>query len=211
MSIFKIAKGQKYNIKGMIDYVINDEKTFPNTIFSKDVIPNNEAWRYFALTHIMFKKSDLNKRWYYQFILSIDKNEDLKGNYQERFVDTVISINNILNCWSNCMDPTDSMDVPKFHVISAIHIDKYPHIHAHFVVNNVSYIDGHQFPLDKKHFWLLLNIVNQVLLYYDFTPIPDKRVNGYFTLASSPSISRATNNELNETSELDEFINLEIV
>lgn len=167
MTIFKYDTSSCRTVKGMLDYALDREKADPRSIHYFNVVrdPYNE----FMFTNIMFREFNPPNREYYQFIISLSK-DDVAPDTFERFDKAVWTIADILSRWCD-------MGASKFHVVSVIHTDKAPEYDAHIIVNSVSFTDGHMFPWDKRLTWLLRNLANRILIYFGFTPIPDKRLN----------------------------------
>ena len=173
MSILECNNGQHYHLKEMLEYITDPSKTTEDSIFHYSLSKDN-FYRDFMITKYIFNKFDPQKRQYYQFILSLPEKDVFKDT-DINFSKTVCVISQCLNRWNIDRNPLSNS--PQFHVVSAIHIDKDPILHAHIIVNNVSFIDGHFFPWDKRLFWIFRNIVNQTLKYYGFTGIADERLN----------------------------------
>lgn len=168
MSILECNSGQKWTTYGMIQYITHPKKTMDECVFTVGT-DSIHAYDDFMFTKLTYHQYDPNKREYYQFIVALDK-QDISNTSLGRFIDFVQAINYTLARWVY-------QPVPEFQVISAIHFDKAPIYHVHIVVNNISSYDGHRFPWDNQRFWLFRNLVNRLLIYYGFTPIPDERLN----------------------------------
>lgn len=55
-----------------------------------------------------------------------------------------------------------------YEVVYATHVDR-KHVHTHFVVNSVSYIDGHKFQMSKKDLEDMKILNNQLCMEYALT------------------------------------------
>lgn len=173
MSIFKCSVGQKYTIAGIIEYITQSEKSEPEYVFTtgtdiKHVVSDA------TFIQIMFRDRKLSHKEYHQFI-SVLSPTDISPTGLDRFCQYIAALHYTLSRWPD-------LPQPEFQIITAIHFDKAPIYHAHTIVFTPSVKDGHSFPWDKKHFWLLMNLVNRLFLYYGFTPIQDKRLNELSTI-----------------------------
>lgn len=173
MSILDCNLGKKYSIQGMIEYITNIEKTYPDYIFTMGTTPET-AVDDFLFTKIVWNQYRPGKREYYQFILTLS-DKDIFDNSLPRFSQFVQTVQWLLSCWPD-------LQTPQFQVISAIHFDKEPIYHAHIIVNNVNSFTGTLFPWNKRGFWLLRNLINRLFIHYGFTPIADERLNERSTI-----------------------------
>lgn len=55
----------------------------------------------------------------------------------------------------------------EFQTVYALHEDK-PHLHVHFVINSVSFIDGHRYYGTRKEFYMVMNFLKYLLNEYGF-------------------------------------------
>lgn len=173
MSIFKIVNGQKYTLPAMIEYITRPSASHPDYVFATGTDKHNAALDA-QFIQILFAKDKMPRKDYYQFITILSE-QDASPDSLQRFCIYVPILHWVLSRWPD-------LPQPEFQVITAIHFDKEPIYHAHTIVPVYSARDGHHFPWDKQHFWLLRHIVNQALCYCHFTPIDDKRLNEYSSL-----------------------------
>lgn len=170
MSIFSCKNGEKYTLQGMIAYITDPTKTTPNYIFTTGTDMENML-RDALFIQLLFYDAEWShkNKAYVQFITTLSEN-DISSTSLSRFCQYITTLHWILSRWAG-------LPQAEFQVITAIHFDKSPIYHAHTIIPTISAKDGHIFPWENKHFWLLRNLVNQLLIYYGFTRIEDERLN----------------------------------
>lgn len=57
-----------------------------------------------------------------------------------------------------------------FQVLMAVHQDS-AHVHAHFIVNNIDYTDGHRMDLNIRRLVSLKQRISEILVQYGISPI----------------------------------------
>ena len=110
----------KGSIKNIIDYVLNKEKTNERIVSGKDCSPYNAAEEMNA-TKKLFNKTD--KRSYYHIIQSFKPNEITPEKAHKLGLELA------------------EKQFKNYEVLIATHKDK-SHIHNHFIINSVSFVDG---------------------------------------------------------------------
>ena len=122
------AISSKANIKRIISYVTQDNKTNINLITGKDCMAES------CLEEMLYTKNLYHKnsgRQYIHIIQSFDPKDNLSA---EQVHNTGIKLANTFN---------------GFQVLVATHIDKN-HLHNHLVINSVSFENGYKIQMSKK-------------------------------------------------------------
>lgn len=137
------AVSSKCGIGGILDYVTEEEKTDEKLISGKDCQPDTVKEE-MQTTKKLWGKTD--GRTYKHFVQSFHKDENIT--------------------------PEQAHDIAKqfaercpqfkgFEVLIATHKDK-AHIHTHFVLNSVSFEDGHKFRMHKKELQEMKDLSDQI-------------------------------------------------
>lgn len=151
MAIVKI-KTAKRNIKGIIDYVTNPEKTNELLISGKDCTPETASIE-MQVVKEQYNKTDGNT--YFHVIQSFspddnitpDKAHEVGVNFADYFKD--------------------------YQVLIATHTDKN-HIHNHLIVNSVSFENGKKVHMSNKDLERLKQYSNFLCNQYNLTETPIK-------------------------------------
>jgi len=128
MAVIKILPSRG-SIKKIIDYVLNKEKTDEKIISGKDCSPNIVAIDEMNTTRELFNKTEGLS--YHHIIQSFKPGEVTPGVAHE--IGKELAENQFKG----------------YEVLVATHIDK-KHIHNHFVVNSVSFLDGRKLISNKE-------------------------------------------------------------
>lgn len=158
MSIFKAVNvkiGRNASLKGIINYVLQPKKTEEQltTGFCCDV---PKALEYFNETKENFGKT--KGRQYYHFVQSFPPNENITAQQAHEAA---------LNFAEKCKKFWG------FEMIIVTHKDR-DHLHTHFVMNSVSFIDGHKFHITRKELAEMKELQNQICIKMGFSAAPKK-------------------------------------
>ncbi len=132
MAIIKAVKNSHSSIKHIIDYVTKKEKTIGKKLCSGFNCSIDTAITEMNMTKELYGKT--GGRTYKHFVQSFSPNEKITAQQAHQIA----------------KEFTESCPLfSEFEVVYATHVDKN-HIHTHFVVNSVSFADGHKFSMSKK-------------------------------------------------------------
>jgi len=110
--------------------------------------------RQFAQTAALFGKGEnYNERKYYHFKLSPDPADGATPEQVHKFAEEMAA-----KCF------------PAHECVIATHTDK-PHVHAHIVVNAVSFEDGRKLRIPTSEYTRMKDLANEVGLTYGFSPL----------------------------------------
>lgn len=152
MAIVKI-KTAKRNIKGIIDYVTNPDKTNELLISGKDCVPETVVDE-MEVVKQQFNKTDGTT--YFHVIQSFSPDDNIKPNIAHE-----IGIK-FANYFKN------------YQVLIATHIDK-DHIHNHLIINSVSFENGKKVHMSNKDLEKLKEYSNQLCRAFNLTETPIKK------------------------------------
>lgn len=155
MAIVKI-KTAKRNIKGILDYVTNPEKTNELLISGKDCVPDT------VIDEMEVVKQQFNKidgTTYFHIIQSFSPDDNIKPNIAH---EVGVKFANYFK---------------DYQVLIATHIDK-EHIHNHLIINSVSFENGKKVHMSNKDLEKLKEYSNQLCREFNLkeTPIKKSRV-----------------------------------
>lgn len=158
MAILKAVNvkiGRNASLKGIINYVLQPKKTEEQltTGFCCDV---PKALEYFNETKENFGKT--KGRQYYHFVQSFPPNENITAQQAHEAA---------LNFAEKCKK------IWGFEMIIVTHKDR-DHLHTHFVMNSVSFIDGHKFHITRKELAEMKELQNQICIKMGFSAAPKK-------------------------------------
>ena len=132
MAIIKAIKNSHSNINHIIDYVTKKEKTIGKKLCSGFNCNVETAAREMQATKELYGKT--GGRTYKHFVQSFPPNEGITAEEAHLIAKEFIEQCPLFE---------------GFEVLYCTHVDK-EHIHTHFVVNSVSFEDGHKFHMAKK-------------------------------------------------------------
>lgn len=158
MAVFRVIPGQQYTGNGMITYIYDKEVHEGLIIpFSVGADPAN-GYTDFMLTKVLYNKSGGVQ--YKQFMLSLTQKESIDDfcNRTYEIVKMFTDIADEIAC--------------KFgvQIMGAIH-GNTDNIHAHYILNSVSFIDGHKIQISKKDLFELKSMINEYLYKLGLNPI----------------------------------------
>lgn len=150
-----VKVGKNARLKGIINYVLQPKKTEEQltTGFCCDV-PN--ALETFMDTKQCFGK--LKGRQYYHFVQSFPPNENITA--QQAHDAAVKFAEKCKKFWG-------------FEMIIVTHKDR-DHLHTHFVMNSVSFVDGHKFHITRKELAAMKELQNQICVELGYSAAPKK-------------------------------------
>ena len=151
------AISSKANIKRIISYVTQDNKTNINLITGKDCMAES------CLEEMLYTKNLYHKnsgRQYIHIIQSFDPKDNLSA---EQVHNTGIKLANTFN---------------GFQVLVATHIDKN-HLHNHLVINSVSFENGYKIQMSKKDLQYIKDYSDKLCLEIGASVIPKKEKTNY--------------------------------
>lgn len=174
MAILKAVNvkiGRNANLKGIINYVLQSQKTEERLTYGYCCdVP--EALNTMNETKSVFGKT--KGRQYYHFIHSFPPTEKITP--QDAHNVAIKFVEQCKKFWG-------------FEMILATHKDR-KHIHTHFVMNSVSFIDGHKFHITKKELAEMKELQNQICISLGFSKAPQKGVDMFGKKRNRPSVSR---------------------
>lgn len=158
MAILKVVNvrvGKNANLKGIINYVLQPQKTEEKltTGICCDV---PKAFETFMDTKIDFGK--LSGRQYYHWVQSFPSNENITAQQAHE-----LAIKFIESC----------KKFRGFEILVVTHKDR-EHIHTHFIMNSVSFIDGHKFHITRQELAELKEMQNKICIAHGFSAAPKK-------------------------------------
>lgn len=151
------AISSKANIKRIISYVTQDNKTNINLITGKDCMAES------CLEEMLYTKNLYHKnsgRQYIHIIQSFDPKDNLSA---EQVHNIGIKLANTFN---------------GFQVLVATHIDKN-HLHNHLVINSVSFENGYKIQMSKKDLQYIKDYSDKLCLEIGSSVIPKKEKTNY--------------------------------
>ena len=151
------AISSKANIKRIISYVTQDNKTNINLITGKDCMAES------CLEEMLYTKNLYHKnsgRQYIHIIQSFDPKDNLSA---EQVHNVGIKLANTFN---------------GFQVLVATHIDKN-HLHNHLVINSVSFENGYKIQMSKKDLQFIKDYSDKLCLEIGASVIPKKEKTNY--------------------------------
>ena len=158
MAILKavnVKVGRKASLKGIINYVLQPHKTEEQLVtgICCDV---PKALETFLDTKKLFGKE--KGRQYYHLVQSFPPNENLTAEQAHeaalKFAEACKKF------WG-------------FEMLVVTHKDR-KHLHSHFVINSVSFIDGRKFHITRKELAAMKELQNQICVQLGYSPAPKK-------------------------------------
>ncbi|MDY3722647.1 MAG: relaxase/mobilization nuclease domain-containing protein [Treponema sp.] len=158
MAILKVVNvrvGKNANLKGIINYVLQPKKTEEQLTsgYCCDV-PN--ALETFMETKQCFGKT--RGRQYYHFVQSFPPNENITAKQAHD-----VAVKFAERC----------KKFRGFEMIIVTHKDR-DHLHTHFLMNSVSFVDGHKFHITRKELALMKELQNQICIEMGYSAAPKK-------------------------------------
>lgn len=132
MAIIKSVKNSHSSIKHIINYITKDEKTIGKKLCSGFNCNPDTAAREMQSTKKLYGKT--GGRTYKHFVQSFPPEEQITPQQAHELAQQFVESCPLFD---------------GFEVLYSTHVDR-EHIHTHFVVNSVSFMDGHKFQMSKK-------------------------------------------------------------
>lgn len=151
MAIIKAVKNSHSSITHIFNYVTKNEKTIGKKLCSGFNCNIDTAVLEMETTKKLYNKTD--GRTYKHFVQSFSPEENITSQQAHKLAGEFVK---------ECPLFSD------FEVIYCTHIDK-KHIHTHFIVNSVSYLDGHKFSMSKKDLENMKNLNNKLCMEHGFS------------------------------------------
>ncbi len=140
MAIIKCTNS-KASIKKAINNILDKEKA--SLDFVKDCYFKFPAQSMMMIKNLWDKKGG---RTYYHFIVSFHKDEKIIEKEVAEFTMELIERSKMFD---------------DFQIVGAVHNDR-DHLHSHFIVNSVSFVNGHKFQQSKKDLQNLKNLCDEI-------------------------------------------------
>ena len=150
MAIIKAVNSHS-NIKHIINYVTKKEKTIGKKLCSAYNCNIDTAAKEMQTTKELYNKT--KGRTYLHFVQSFPPDENITAQQANQLAKEFVE---------QCPLFSD------FEVIYCTHVDK-EHIHTHFIVNSVSFVDGRKFQMSKNDLKNLKILNNKLCLEHGFS------------------------------------------
>lgn len=161
MAIFKIEPHEQYTLKGMLDY-ISDANAHDNQILYTNALYTSNKYPLCGMMLIKILYYKTNGVQYKQITLSLNEEESER---QTDFICLCQEAAWLLCNYTHCQ------------LAYTIH-GNTDNLHIHFILNSVSYLDGHKLHLDWQDTASLKSKINELLQRYGFSLIiSDKLIN----------------------------------
>lgn len=144
------AVSSKAGIKTVIDYVTKEEKTEEKLLSGKDCLAQT-AYDEMQATKEIWNKT--GGRTYKHFVQSFHKDENITPEKAHEIAKKFAE---------RCKQFKD------FEVLIATHKDRQ-HIHTHFILNSVSFMDGHKFQMHKDELQQMKDLSDSLCIEYGLT------------------------------------------
>lgn len=136
------------DVTSLIDYITSPAKVQADGLWGGAVLPENAATAMNCVTDTYHKKAGPRAR---HSILSFSPNDPLTAHQVKEIA-------------KKCVEYYED----KYQILSAVHED-CDHLHIHFAMNTISYIDGAKYHGTKADYYGFLNHMNKVLRPYGIT------------------------------------------
>lgn len=151
MAIIKSVKNSHSDIRHIIHYVTKKEKTIGKKLCSGFNCNADTAVKEMQTTKDLYGKT--GGRTYKHFVQSFPPEEEITAEQAHELAKEFVE---------QC--PLFS----GFEVLFCTHADK-EHIHTHFIVNSVSFVDGHKFQMSKQDLQTMKVLNNSLCLEHGFS------------------------------------------
>lgn len=152
MAIIECIGVKKGNLKAIIKYVTNEQKTDKNLVYTKNCNIQT-AKEEFEITKKQYSKT--GGRQYFHIIQSFSPNDNVDAN-------TV-----------NKIGIEMSEYFKDYELIMTTHTDK-EHLHNHFVINSVSFLDGKKYNQNRDELEKIKEFSDNICLKYNLNVIKRK-------------------------------------
>lgn len=151
MAILKAVKNSHSSIRHILNYVTKNEKTIGKKLCSGFNCSIDTAVAEMNTIKELYGKT--GGRTYKHFVQSFSPDEEITAKQAHEIAGEFVK---------NCPLFSD------FEVVYATHVDR-EHVHTHFVVNSVSFMDGHKFQMSKKDLENMKILNNKLCLEHGFS------------------------------------------
>lgn len=151
MAIIKSVKNSHSSIKSIVNYVTKGEKTIGQKLCSGFNCNADTAAREMQATKKLYGK--MGGRTYKHFVQSFPPEEQITPQQAHELAKQFVESCPLFE---------------GFEVLYCTHVDR-EHIHTHFVVNSVSFIDGHKFQMSKKDLDDMKILNNKLCMEHGFS------------------------------------------
>lgn len=151
MAIIKAVKNSHSSIKQIVTYVTKKEKTIGKKLCAGYNCHIDTAILEMQTTKELYGKT--GGRTYKHFVQSFPPDEKITAEQAHEIAKEFVES---CSLFSN------------FEVVYATHVDR-AHIHTHFVVNSVSFVDGHKFQMAKKDLENMKELNNRLCMEHGLT------------------------------------------
>ena len=164
MSILKICKGETQieNLYDRINYVKRPEAARLEYIYGANVSP------IYTYEWMMWIKKIYNATEGKSFFHFVFNPEDKDEYFKDEFFFMNADIANLI---ANFSEPTQ--------VLMAVHFDKEPLLHSHFIVNNIGLFTGKRIDFYGQKLYQLKQEVSKILSLYGISSIRQKDYSTY--------------------------------
>lgn len=146
MAIIKAVKNSHSSIKQIVNYVTKNEKTIGKKLCSGFNCSINTASLEMQATKEMYGKT--GGRTYKHFVQSFPPEETITPEQAHEIAKEFVESCPLFD---------------GYEVVYATHVDRQ-HTHSHFVVNSVSFVDGHKFQMAKSDLESMKKLSNQLCM-----------------------------------------------
>lgn len=162
MAILKIinnrnGKRKRANLPRIIKYVLQDKKTEQILVYGKNLEPER-AYEMMKETKETFGKKE--GREYYHFVMSFPPTENITPAQALEQAKIFLE---------------SSKKFIGYEVLAAAHKDR-KHVHVHFIVNSVNFVNGKKFHLTRSELDSLKTLQNEINIKAGYSPAPEKYV-----------------------------------
>ena len=151
MAIVKSVKNSHSSIKHILNYVTKNEKTIGKKLCSGFNCSIDTVVTEMNMTKELYGKT--GGRTYKHFVQSFAPDEKITAQQAHEIAKELVE---------SCPLFSD------YEVVYCTHVDKH-HIHTHFVVNSVSFVDGHKFQMSKRDLVDMKILNNKLCLEHGFS------------------------------------------
>ena len=151
MAIVKSVKNSHSSIKSIVNYVTKGEKTIGKKLCSGYNCNPDTASKEMQATKKLYGKT--GGRTYKHFVQSFPPNEQITPQQAHELAREFVESCPLFE---------------GFEVLYCTHVDR-EHIHTHFVVNSVSFADGHKFQMSKKDLEDMKVLSNKLCMQHGFS------------------------------------------
>lgn len=151
MAIVKAVKNSHSSIRHILNYITKNEKTMEKKLCSAYNCNIDTAHIEMETTKKLYGKT--GGRTYKHFVQSFSPDEKITSQQAHQLAKEFVESNPLFS---------------DYEIVYCTHVDKH-HIHTHFVVNSVSFVDGHKFQMSKKDLENMKILNNELCMEHGFS------------------------------------------